>query len=172
MIMGLLDRFRMAAPRAPLDDLYRAVVDRARDPHWYTAGAVPDTVDGRFDMVALVTSLVLIRLESDADPVPPVALTERFVDDMDGSLRELGVGDMTIGKHVGRTVSALGGRLGAYRAALVGGGEPLRAALARNLYRGQPVDDAALDWVTARAEALAAALRDWPTADLLAGKLP
>jgi len=170
--MGLLDRFRMAAPRAPLDDLYRAIVERARDPHWYTAGAVPDTVDGRFDMVALITSLVLIRLETDPDPAPPVALTERFVDDMDGSLRELGVGDMTIGKHVGRTVAALGGRLGAYRAALAGSGEPLREAIARNLYRGAPVDDAALGWTTARAETLAQELAALPTDALLAGRLP
>lgn len=170
--MGLFDRFRMAAPRAPLDDLYNAIVAVARDPHWYTAGAVPDTVDGRFDMVALVTSLVLIRLEKDPDPQPPVTLTERFVDDMDGSLRELGVGDMTIGKHVGRTVGALGGRLGAYRAALAGEGEPLRAALERNLYRGQSPGDAALDWTAARAQALADALDGWPTGSLLAGRLP
>ena len=170
--MGLLDRFRMTAPRAPLDDLYHAIVARARDPRWYTAGAVPDTVDGRFDMVALMVSLVLIRLEREADPAPPVALTERFIDDMDGSLRELGVGDMTIGKHVGRTVGALGGRLGAYRDALAGTSEPLRAAIARNLYRGQPPSDDALDWTTAQAEAFAASLRDWPAAELLAGRLP
>ncbi|MCA3254560.1 MAG: ubiquinol-cytochrome C chaperone [Alphaproteobacteria bacterium] len=170
--MGLLDRFRMAAPRAPLDDLYHAVVARARDPLWYTAGAVPDTVDGRFDMVALITSLVLIRLERETDPAHTVALTERFVDDMDGSLRELGVGDMTIGKHVGRTVSALGGRLGAYRSALAGEVEPLSAALARNLYRGAPPSAEALEWTAAQAQALADALADWPADALLAGRLP
>jgi cytochrome b pre-mRNA-processing protein 3 len=156
--MGLLDRLRekardAARPVLPGEDLYRAVVARARTPGWYTAGGVPDTLDGRFDMVALVLSTVLLRLERDgtAHADLNVALTERFVDDMDGSLREMGVGDLSMGKYVGRMVSALGGRLGAYREALREGAD-LDEALRRNLYRGEPVDPAALAWT--RDEAL------------------
>lgn len=136
------------AVRPPLDALYRAIVAVAREPRWYTAGAVPDTLDGRFDMVAATLSLVLIRLENEAGGAAhSVGLTERFVEDMDGSLREIGVGDLVIGKRVGHMVGALEGRLGAYRAALAGG-EPIADALARNLYRGEPPAVEALAWTS------------------------
>jgi cytochrome b pre-mRNA-processing protein 3 len=133
-----MTRFRLASPpEPPLAALWDAIVALARDPGWYTRHAVPDTLDGRFDMVALVAVLVLLRLEALDLRHEAALLTERFVEDMDGSLREIGVGDMVVGKHVGRMVGALGGRLGAYRAALAEG-EPeglLAEALARNVYR-------------------------------------
>lgn len=137
--------------------LYDDVVARARRPLWYQAGQVPDTVDGRFDMVALILSLLILRLEAIRSPESKrlvVRITERFVDDMDSSLRQIGIGDMVIGKHVGRTVSALGGRLGAYRDAFAAG-RGLRAALQRNLYRGEAPQEA-LDWTAeqVREEAL------------------
>src|SRR3546814_14845384 len=65
-----------------------------------------------------------------------VWLTELFVDDMDGQLRQIGIGDMIVGKHIGRMMSALGGRLSAYRSGL-GAGESLEDALVRNLYRSE-----------------------------------
>ena len=100
--------------------LYAAVVARARAPHWYDQGAVPDTVDGRFDMIAAILSFVLLRLEREQEAAGTSArLTERFVDDMDGQLREIGIGDIIVGKHIGRMMSMLGGRLGAYRDGLV-----------------------------------------------------
>ncbi len=96
--------------------LYTAVVQRARAEHWYRDGQVPDTVDGRFDMIAAVLALVMLRMESEPSGGEPAArLAERFVDDMDGQLRELGIGDIIVGKHIGRMMSMLGGRLGAYR---------------------------------------------------------
>ncbi|EMD82059.1 ubiquinol-cytochrome C chaperone family protein [Pacificimonas flava] len=131
--------------------LYGDVVSRARRPAWYQAGQVPDTVDGRFDMVALILSLLILRLEAIRTKESQrlvVRLTERFVDDMDSSLRQIGIGDMVIGKHVGRTVSALGGRLGAYREAFAKG-RGLRDALQRNLYRGEGAQEA-LDWTAER----------------------
>ena len=70
-------------------------------------------------------------------------LTELFVDDMDGQLRQEGIGDVVVGKHVGRMMSALGGRISAYRAALQTG-TGLDEALRRNLYRGAEVPDAAV----------------------------
>ena len=93
--------------------LYNSAVAQARRPDWYLAGGVPDTMDGRFEMVALVLSLVLIRLEGEAgDPARQLSadLADRFIDDMDGSLRQEGVGDQVVGKHVGRMMAALGGR--------------------------------------------------------------
>lgn len=97
-------------------ELYDEIVAVARRPDWYVSGGVPDTVDGRFDMVVLALSLLLVRLERDADDARARALSslliERFVADMDGSFREIGIGDMVIGKHMGRAMQALGGRLG------------------------------------------------------------
>ncbi|MEI4584072.1 hypothetical protein WAC45_27695, partial [Klebsiella pneumoniae] len=62
--MGLLDRFRRREAEAAFP-LYDAVVARAREPHWYLDGGVPDTLDGRFDMVAAVLAMVLLRLETE-----------------------------------------------------------------------------------------------------------
>jgi cytochrome b pre-mRNA-processing protein 3 len=155
----------------PLDALWRAVVARARDPRWYTAGGVPDTLDGRFDAVALVLSLVLVRLEREDDTPAQVILTERFVDDMDGNLRQLGIGDMVVGKHVGRMMGALGGRLGAYRAALDAGGD-LDGALVRNLYRGAAPHPDALAWTASEVRRLAAAIDAAPLEPLMEGALP
>lgn len=151
--------------------LYNAVVERARQPHWYMDGAVPDTVDGRFDMIAAALSAVLLRLEAEpAAAQLSVWLTERFITDMDGQLRELGIGDVVVGKHVGRMMGMLGGRLGAYRNGLAAG--DLRPALARNLYRGAAPEGAAVEHVVAELTALSAALAETPLDALQAGRLP
>jgi cytochrome b pre-mRNA-processing protein 3 len=171
--MTFLDRlFRPSHRVLPGDALYRSLVAEARVPDWYLAGAVPDTVDGRFDAVALVLALVLLRLEHEGDGQRQFSadLTERFIADMDGSLRELGIGDPTVGKQVGKMVSALGGRLGAYRDALAGG-EALETARARNLYRGAPAAPAALDWAARRTRSLSARIDAVPLAALVAGAL-
>ena len=151
--------------------LYRAVVSRGRAPHWYLDGAVPDTLDGRFDMIAAVLAMVLLRLEDDPHGAEPIApLTERFVDDMDAQLRQIGFGDMVVGKQVGRMMAALGGRLGAYRDGLATGG--LAEALVRNLYRGDPPPPPALAHVEQRLRALRTDLSAMPIATLIAGDLP
>ncbi|MET4898445.1 ubiquinol-cytochrome C chaperone family protein [Sphingomonadaceae bacterium jetA1] len=159
--------------------LYNAVVRHAREPRWYVEGAVPDTVDGRFDMIAAVLSLVLIRLEVEPEgAVPAARLTERFVTDMDGQLRELGIGDIVVGKHIGRMMAMLGGRLTAYRDGLTGEaptGEAgaLDAALVRNLYRGAaPADPAAVPHVREALRALHERLAAVPLARLILGELP
>lgn len=132
-----------ADPREGLRPLYRAVVAEGRQTHWYKEGAVPDTLDGRFDMIVAILSLALIRLEQLGAKQEAVWLTELFVEDMDGQLRQEGIGDVVVGKHVGRMMSALGGRTGAYREALAGG-DDLGEALRRNLYRGAEASDAAV----------------------------
>ena len=118
--------------RAAYRPLYDSVVAAVRDPAWYVEGEVPDTVDGRFDMIAAVLALVMLRMESEPSGGEPAArLAERFVDDMDGQLRQIGIGDYVVGKHIGRMMSALGGRLGAFRDA--GETEPLGEAVRRNV---------------------------------------
>lgn len=163
--------FDRTPPAPPLDALWQRIVALARSPRWYTAGAVPDSVDGRFDMVALVLSTVLVRLEREDATREQVILTERFVDDMDGNLRQIGIGDMVVGKHVGRMMGALGGRLSAYRAALDAGGD-LEAALLRNLYRGGHPGDDVLAWTAAEVRLLSSAVDAVPLDRLLAGDIP
>lgn len=151
--------------------LYDAIVVRGREPDWYVAGGVPDTIDGRFDMIAAVLALVLIRLERDpAAATASARLTERFVEDMDGQLRQIGIGDVVIGKHVGKMMGMLGGRLGAYRDGLAAG--DLKPALVRNLYRGEAPSDDALDHVATRLTAFDRALKAAATDVILAGDLP
>jgi len=151
--------------------LYNAVVTRGRAEHWYLAGAVPDTVDGRFDMIAAVLALVLVRLEHEpAAAALSAHLTERFVDDMDGQLRQMGIGDIVVGKHIGKMMSMLGGRIGAYRDGLATG--DLAPALVRNLYRGAAPAPAALAQVARDLTALHAALVTTPLDRLVAGDLP
>ena len=131
-------------PKMKLIPLYNQIVAHARQPHWYEAGQVPDSIDGRFDMVSAILTLVLLRLEeSDGHAQDMAYLTEVFVDDMDGQLRESGVGDVIVGKHMGKMMSALGGRLGAFRNGL---SDPttLDAAIMRNIYRSETSDPVGL----------------------------
>ena len=166
--MGLIDRIFGAPRTADARRLYAAIVAEARAPHWYLDGAVPDTIDGRFDMIAAILSIVLIRLEREpAGAAANVALTEQFITDMDGQLRESGIGDVGIGKHVGQMMSMLGGRIGAYREAL--GGGDIAAVLRRNLYRGEDPGAAALAHVSARLQDVADRVAARPIEKLLDG---
>jgi len=154
--------------------LYAQVVAEARRPDWYLAGEVPDTLDGRFDMVALVLSLVLLRLEAEDSAEArqlSADVTDRFITDMDGNLRQDGVGDQVVGKHLGRMMAALGGRLGAYRDAGADDAA-LGAALARNLWRGGGVKPDALAYVVTHSRQLAAHLAPVAVSALAAGAWP
>ncbi len=169
--MSFLSRL-LNPPAPPLMGLWSWITETAREPRFYLRHGVADTVDGRFDMVALVSCLVLLRLEELDLRRENALLTERFVDDMDGSLRDIGIGDMVIGKHMGKVMSALGGRLGVYRKALAAGAPEaeLAEALARNVYRGSPADGAAEDLAVA-VRALKARIAAAPTDALLKGEI-
>lgn len=159
-------------PREARRPLWNAIVATARAPHWYRNGQVPDTLDGRFDMISLILSLVLHRIDEDpGQALAGVQLTELFVNDMDGQMRQIGFGDMVVGKQVGRMVGALGGRLGAYRAP--DGSDELKAALVRNLWRGKEPPEAGLAHVMAGVAALRAGLAAMPVdALIVADRLP
>ena len=132
-------------PRDALRPLWHRVVEIAREKEWYAQYRVADTIAGRFDMITAVLSMVLVRMEADPDLVAPsVYLTELFVEDMDGQLREAGVGDVVVGKHIGRQMSVLGGRLGAYREGLAQGDDVLSEAVSRNINLLEPSDPVAL----------------------------
>ena len=106
-------------PREQWRPLWQRIVEEAREPDYYRMCGVADTLEGRFDMVTLVLSIVLMRMEDDAELKPHTALvTELFIEDMEGQLREAGIGDPTVGKKIGKLMSTMGGRLGAYRTAI------------------------------------------------------
>ncbi len=158
--------------RAKLRPLWHRVVALAREPQWYEAGGIADTLAGRFDTITLVLCCVLLRMERDRAMVPAsVRLTELFVEDMDGQLRESGVGDLVVGKHMGKLMGVLGGRLGAYRAGLAAmdGDAALAAAVARNATLLEGRDPVI---VAAQMRRLAAQLDGLPQEPLLAGDIP
>ena len=140
---SLLRLFR--SEPAIAEPLYIQVVAKARLPHWYVAGQVPDTMEGRFSVLATLLALTDLRLERGGEQarLTSVGLAECFVHDMDSQLRQDGVGDPVMGKRVGSLVGALGGRVGAWRRA-IDGEESWEAVASRSLYRDKVPSEAAL----------------------------
>lgn len=128
-MLGFLFRRLTADPNRGAA-LFDAVTARAREAHWYVEGSVPDTLDGRFAVVASLTALVLVRLEQAGETgnCASVALTERFIEVMESEHRELGLGDPTLGKTVRKLVGSLGRRTELWRLALAGEGDWSEAA--------------------------------------------
>lgn len=130
--------------------LYGAIVAAARQEKFYAEWGVPDTVDGRFDMISLHLFLVLDRLKEGGAATQDLRqrLTDIFFADMDRSLREMGVGDLSVGKKVRRMAEAFYGRVTAYAAALEQGGD-VEAVLRRNIFVDQPTQNVAAlaNWV-------------------------
>jgi cytochrome b pre-mRNA-processing protein 3 len=119
--------------------LYTAAVAAARDPWFYTALGVPDTLDGRFDLVGVHVFLIIDRVRGEKPPGPEVAqaVFDAMFADMDFNLREMGVGDMSVGKRMKEMWEAFHGRATAYAAAVAAQEDAgLAEALARNVWRG------------------------------------
>ena len=134
MVLGSL--FRSKSQEAGARGLYQRIVAQARRAEFYTACGVPDTLDGRFDLVALHTFLVLRRLKQDHPDAATLgqALFDTMFLDMDQSLRELGAGDLGVGRRIKLMAQGFYGRIAAYEAGLSGAEADLEAALKRNLY--------------------------------------
>lgn len=134
--MSIMSIFRRSRPTDAARALYGAIVGQARAPRLFSDLGVPDTVDGRFEMVALHAFLVMRRLKGAPSSAAAVsqALFDVMFEDMDVSLREMGAGDMGVGKRVKAMVQAFYGRVAAYEAGLAGGEEALAQALRRNVY--------------------------------------
>lgn len=170
IVLGWFNRVFAERP-SEAQRLYDAVVAKGREAHWYVEGGVPDSVDGRFDMITAVVAMVMLRLEDDMQGAGPNArLAECFVTDMEGQMRELGVGDVVVGKQMGKLMGLLGGRLGAYRDGLAAGS--LDAALLRNLYRSEAPSPAALRHVAEALTAFRHMLDTVTIAALLRGEMP
>lgn len=160
--------------------LYAAVMTQSRRPVFFTRLGVPDTVDGRFDLLTLHAALVMRRLRADGGPghVFAQALFDRMFRDMERAVREMGVGDLGVSKHMKRMIKAFYGRAQAYEAALDADGPVLQEALTRNLYGtvappAEPVLAGMAAYAAAAArlldgqgmEALAAGRAQWPDID-------
>jgi cytochrome b pre-mRNA-processing protein 3 len=146
-----------APRRGTIEAIYGMIVAQAREPLFYQAMGVPDTVNGRFDMVLLHLWMVLRRLrtvERGADLSQ--ALFDHFCGDMDDNLREMGVGDLTVPKRMQKFGEAFYGRVAAYDLALDAGTEPLAQALCKNILDGADIGHARL--LAAYANAVIAAL--------------
>ena len=127
--------FRRSARSDTISTLYGTIVAQARLPCFYRDYAVADTVNGRFDLLVMHLGLILDRLEEVGLKELGQGLFDRFCEDMDHNLREMGVGDLAVPKQMQRMGEAFYGRAQAYRKALgATGEEPLIEALKRNLY--------------------------------------
>lgn len=172
--MSFLSRiFSGKTGRSDYRPLYDSIVSYGREKDWYREGQVPDSVDGRFDMIAAVLALVLLRLEREGKDAnqASVLLAELFIEDMDGSIRQMGIGDLMVGKHVGNMMGALGGRLTAFRDAIATG-KGFEPVVRRNVFHDDPPSQQALAFVSQRLEALHDALDRQLAASLLAGEMP
>lgn len=162
-----------ADPHDLVRPLWHRVVELSREPSHYARCGVADNVDGRFDMIVHLLSLAMLRMETSSEIGHLAArVTELFVEDMDGQLRETGVGD-SVGKHMGRLMSALGGRLGALRKVMADtdfdtGDAALAAVLIRNVHWVPSGGDPAA--LAASFRALSADFAARSDADMLAGK--
>ena len=122
-------------PRPTIAILYGAIVAQARDPRFYEAYGVPDTVLGRFDLIVLHLALVLRRMrEGVATRTLAQGVFDAFCRDMDHNLREMGISDPGVPRQMQKVGEAFYGRAQAYDAALAESGEALAQTLARNVY--------------------------------------
>ncbi len=159
-------------PRAPsrgtIEAIYGMIVTQVREPLFYRDLGVPDTVNGRFDLLVLHLWLVLRRLQPIEGGVGlSQALFDHFCDDMDANLREMGVGDLTVPKRMQAFGEAFYGRTAAYDLALTDGHEALAQALCKNILNGEHIEKARL--LAAYAEAAISALAGLDAVAVLGG---
>ncbi len=164
------ERARAATARR----LYHAVVARARRPEPYARMGVPDTPDGRFEMLGLETALVLRRLRGLGGEGERLgrALLEAMVEDLDRNLREMGVGDLSVGRWVKRLTASVLARAAALDEALAGGGRAaLEGLLQRAFYPEEPPPPGGLEALAAEVEEAVSRLEALAPAALLDGRL-
>ena len=131
--------------------LYAAIVAEARRPDWYLAGQVPDTIDGRFAVLASLLALADIRLGQGGEAARELAprLAECFIADMDAQMREAGFGDPGLGKQVRMMVGSLASRVERWRGVIKQGqdaqGANWREAVVASVYRDEAADGEAVD---------------------------
>jgi cytochrome b pre-mRNA-processing protein 3 len=134
--MPLASLFRRNPHRSTAHAAYAQIVARAREPVFFLDCAVPDTLDGRFELIALHAFLVLNRLKADHAATADFAqeLFDAMFADLDRGLREMGASDIGVGRRVKEMAKGFYGRIVAYEQGLASGDDQLGEALRRNLY--------------------------------------
>jgi cytochrome b pre-mRNA-processing protein 3 len=134
--MSIASLFRRTPHRREAHAAYTQIVARARAPEFFTELEAPDTLDGRFEVIALHAFLVLNRLRADHEATSEFAqsLFDAMFADLDRGLREMGATDLGVGRQVKEMAKGFYGRIVAYEQGLDGDDEALAEALRRNLY--------------------------------------
>ncbi len=176
----IFSRFRRSASPDTISTLYGMIVAQARLPAFYRDYAVADTVNGRFDLLVLHLALVLGRLwqgaeqESEQMALKKLGqgLFDRFCEDMDGNLRQIGIADLKVPKEMSKIGEAFYGRAQAYEAALdAPGDQALADTIARNIFGGVLAEPAAAQRLAAYVRQAVGDLRAQSAASLAAGQL-
>jgi cytochrome b pre-mRNA-processing protein 3 len=159
--------------RATAARLYRAFSPQARLPAFYGPRfKVPDTLEGRFDLLVLHAFLLMERLQGEEEgPAINQSLFDEMFRHLDLNLREMGVQDLGVGRRIKAMAEAFNGRSTAYRAALAGEGETLAAAILRNVHAGDPAASDGADRLAVYCMSVLAGFRGQTTASVLAGRL-
>jgi cytochrome b pre-mRNA-processing protein 3 len=153
--------------------LYAQIVAQARLPVFYTGFGVPDTIDGRFEMLCLHAYALFHRLkghDEDAEALAQ-AIYDAMFGDLDGSLRELGVADLGVGRRIKTMTEALNGRIQAFDRAFAAGDAALRDTTRRNVYGTVSPRDAEVAAMVTYLQQVRAALAEVPFSDLCAARL-
>ena len=170
----LIRRFQSSEPVERR--IYESIVAQARQPEFYADAGVPDTVDGRFDMIVLHVCLLVLRLNkegsAEAKKFAQAVFDEMFMD-MDHSLREMGVGDLSVGKKIKKMARVFYGRASAYEKAFEGGEgveERLEEVISRNILEGED-NDAGVGKIARYAVSSAALLEKQGVSDIYTGNI-
>ncbi len=169
----MFNLFRSNKTRVTIQRLYGAIVTQSRHPVFYTDFGVPDTLEGRFEMVVLHTVLLCHRLKGSdkAEKALSQDIFDTFADDMDRTLREMGVGDLSVPKKMKKIGAAFYGRAAAYDVALDAADQDVLAtALARNIYEDEKSTHAPA--LAAYVQDAAVCLRNTPFTMLARGEFP
>ena len=171
----ILRFFRRNNERETIQRLYGAIVAHSRDPAFYTQYGVPDTIEGRFEMILVHAFLLFHRLKSESEERRALGqrVFDAFCTDMDANLREMGVGDLTVPKKMKKVAEAYFGRTGAYDEALGrDDGAALTDAVLRNVYAADAARQGEAEALAAYIVEAVGALADVPYETLAGGELP
>jgi cytochrome b pre-mRNA-processing protein 3 len=169
----ILPLFRPRNRPDTISRLYGAIVAQARLPSFYREYAVPDTVNSRFDMIVLHLTLLLERLAHEPGPRKALgqAVFDRFCEDMDANLREMGIGDLSVPRKMTRLGTAFYGRMQAYRDAIANEGPALTEVLGRTVYGEEPGREASAARLAAYMREAVSVLAKQEAAEMVGGKL-
>jgi cytochrome b pre-mRNA-processing protein 3 len=172
--MPLASLFRRGRRRYVVAVAYNRIVERARDPAFFLEWGVPDSFDGRFELLALHAFLILNRLKAEHERTAAFAqdLFDTMFADLDRAMREMGATDVGVGRHVKTMVRGFFGRVVAYEGGFAEGEAALEDALRRNLFGTTAPSSDALAAAARYMQRQSAALAAVPVSALLAGEVP